>query len=108
MASCLQCLCSGLAWKASAQVLLPACIDAWFNGTRIFSAPISSTVSHGLEENERAWFLLATYLSRLTYEAVSHLMAFAKDIDSLEAAIACLLLTLPECIELSSGWIFFD
>jgi hypothetical protein len=53
MASCLQCLCSGLAWKASAQVPLPACIDAWFNGTRISFAPISSTVSYGLEENER-------------------------------------------------------
>jgi hypothetical protein len=95
-------------------VLLPVC-EGWFSGTKIVSAPIASNASlawkslrESSNKNERAWFLLVTYLFRLTCEVASSPTSSSKAISTIDTALACLLLALPESFDLSSGRILFN
>jgi hypothetical protein len=96
-------------------VLLPVCDEAWYSGTITVSAPIASSASLAWKslqgcpnQNERAWFLLVTYLFRLTCEAASSPTSSSQSINTIDTAVACLLLALPESFDLGTGRILFD
>lgn len=96
-------------------VFLPVSDERWFSCDPIASAPIGSTLTtawkslqHSANQDERAWFLVANFMMRLTCELSAQKGISRESKWEMDCALSCFSLSLPEHFRSTSIPLVFD
>jgi hypothetical protein len=96
-------------------VLLPVSDKYWFLDSPVLSTSIKSdsfqawdSLSGYPNQDERAWFLLSTFLMATAHDLYLRWTTTAEDLKSFESTLDCFNLLLPTNFHLSSGCLVFS
>ena len=96
-------------------VLLPVSDRCWFSDTSVPSTAIKAdpfqawdTLSGCPNQDERAWFLLSTFLMATAHDLSSRWTTTPQDLINFECTLDCFNLLLPPSFHLSSGSLVFN
>ncbi len=101
--------------KSQMHVLLPVADESWFQNKPVASVafpsdPLSAwaTLNECPNQDERAWFLVSSYLMAVTHDISQRHDAPIEDRSNIAATLDCFSLLLPSNFHLSSGSLTFN